>query len=118
MLFFNKLVRLGGLLLLLIAGIWLLSMASGPSPETLERQLAVQAFAPVDIGNRDGVGEVVEQSLSFPTVVNLADVPAGVYDPNNQYDRWQRGEIDLVEEFMRLPESQMSLLQAESLEAV
>jgi subtilisin-like proprotein convertase family protein len=116
MLFFNKLVRLGGLLLLLIAGIWLLSMASGPSPETLERQLAVQAFAPVDIGNRDGVGEVVEQSLSFPTVVNLADVPAGVYDPNNQYDRWQRGEIDLVEEFMRLPESQMSLLQAESLE--
>ncbi|MCA9954988.1 MAG: hypothetical protein KC434_09730, partial [Anaerolineales bacterium] len=114
--FFKKLVRLGGLLLLLVGGIWLLSLASGPSPETLERQLAIQAFAPVDVGNRDGVGEVVEQSVSFPTVVNLADVPAGVYDPNNQYDRWQRGEIDLVEEFTRLPESQMSLLEAQSLE--
>ncbi|MBK8902097.1 MAG: proprotein convertase P-domain-containing protein [Anaerolineaceae bacterium] len=114
MTFFNKLVRLGGLLLLLVGGIWLLSMASGPSPETLERQMAIQAFAPVDVGDRDAAGEIVEQNLSLPTVVNLADIPAGVYDPNNQYDRWQRGEIDLQEEFFRLPESQMALLQAQS----
>ncbi len=111
-----KLIRLGGLALLLFAGIWLLSRASGPTPESLERQQAIQSFAPVDIGNRDAVGEIVEQSASFPTTVNLADIPAGVYDPNNQYARWRRGEIDLQEEFSRLPESEMTLLQLEALE--
>ncbi|MCB8950256.1 MAG: hypothetical protein H6653_19795, partial [Ardenticatenaceae bacterium] len=102
---FNKIARIGGLFLLLFGGIWLLSLTSGPSPESLQRQQAIQAFAPVDIGNRDSIGEVVETSISFPTTVNLADIPAGVYDPNNQYDRWQRGEIDLEEEFFRVPES-------------
>ncbi|MCA9942806.1 MAG: hypothetical protein KC449_04965, partial [Anaerolineales bacterium] len=112
----KKSIRLGGLALLLFAGIWLLSQASGPTPESLERQQAIQSFAPVDIGNSDAIGEIVEQSISFPTTVNLADVPAGVYDPDNQYDRWQRGEIDLQEEFFRLPESEMALMQAEALE--
>ena len=113
---FNKIVRFGGLILLLFGGIWLLSLANGPSPETTERQQAIQAFAPVDVGDRDAVGEIVEQSISLPTTVNLADIPAGVYDPNNQYDRWQRGEIDLQEGFSRLPEAQLALLQAEALE--
>jgi hypothetical protein len=35
-------------------------------------------------------------SMVEPTTVDQ-DHPAGVYDPNNQYDRWQRGEIDLTE---------------------
>ncbi|MCB8939829.1 MAG: proprotein convertase P-domain-containing protein [Ardenticatenaceae bacterium] len=111
----KKWTRLVGLLLFLFCGIWLLSLASGPTPESAERQQAIQAFAPVDIGDRDAIGEIVETTISLPTTVNLADVPAGVYDPNNQYDRWQRGEIDLQEEFFRLPESQMALLQAEAL---
>jgi subtilisin-like proprotein convertase family protein len=112
----KKLIHLSGLSLLLLVGIWLLSQASGPAPESLTRQQAIQSFAPVDVGNRDAVGEIVEQSISLPTTVNLADVPAGVYDPDNQYDRWQRGEIDLQEEFFRVPESEMALLQAEALE--
>ena len=111
---FMKLIRLGGVMLLLFAGIWLLSGASGPAPESLERQQAIQAFAPVDVGDRDSFSEVVETTVSSPTVVNLADIPSGVYDPDNQYDRWQRGEIDLQEEFSRLPEPQMALLQAEA----
>ena len=113
---YKKLFRLGSILLLLLGGVWLLSLTSGPTPESLERQQAIQAFAPVDIGDRDAVGEIVEQSISFPTTVNLADIPAGVYDPNNQYDRWQRGEIDLQEGFMRLPEAELALLQAAALE--
>ena len=113
---FKKLIRLGALTLLLFAGIWLLSRTSGPSPESLERQQAIQSFAPVNIGATDGIGEIMEQSISFPTTVNLADIPAGVYDPDNQYDRWQRGEIDLAEEFTRLPEAELALLQAEALE--
>ena len=68
---FNKILRIGGLMLLLFGGIWLLSLTSGPSPETAERQQAIQAFAPADVGDRDAVGEIVEQSVSFPTTVNL-----------------------------------------------
>ena len=112
---FKKAARIGGLFLLLFGGIWLLSLASGPAPESLNRQQAIQAFAPVDIGNRDAIGEVVETSISFPTTVNLADIPAGVYDPDNQYDRWQRGEIDLQENFLRVPEAELASLQAQTL---
>lgn len=32
-----------------------------------------------------------------PVVVNLKDIPPGVYDPDNMYERWLRGEIDLRE---------------------
>ena len=47
-----------------------------------------------------------------PTTVDLRTIPAGVYDPNNQFDRWQRGEIDLTEN-----ELWVEVLSTETLDA-
>ena len=33
--------------------------------------------------------------ISYPVSVNLQDIAPNQYDPNNQYDRWQRGETQL-----------------------
>ncbi len=52
-----------------------------------------QVFAPAV---RDGaVDQAPREGPVRPVVVDLRDIPAGVYDPNNQYDRWRRGEIRL-----------------------
>ncbi len=52
-----------------------------------------QVFAPAV---RDGaVDQAPQEGPVRPVVVDLRDIPAGVYDPNNQYDRWRRGEIRL-----------------------
>ena len=83
--------------LLLLGGVWLLASSGGPAPETAQRQDALQAMAPGGSGS-GAIGETDRPTISRPTVVNLGDIPAGVYDPNNQYDRWRRGEIDLEEE--------------------
>jgi hypothetical protein len=83
-------------MLTLLAGVWLIFRAASPAPETVERQQAVQAFAPVSV-ERDFAAEVFSTGYASPTVVNLRDIPAGVYDPDNQLDRWRRGEIDLNE---------------------
>ena len=50
-----------------------------------------------------------------PVVVNLSDIPANVYDPNNLYDRWLRGEVDLREYDYRISEQEVLDKQVEAM---
>lgn len=104
----HKLLAVAWLCLLLLAGAWLLSRPAQLQPETVARQKAVQrAIVPLAPAGA-APGTAVALELDEPAVVTLeavepvsvamSDVPAGVYDPNNQYDRWLRGEIDLESE--------------------
>jgi hypothetical protein len=108
-----------GRLLIVVAfaaiGIWLfVTSPSGPTAESITRQRAVQSFAPVPTGRDEGA-EIGSQELSFPTVVNLAKIPAGVYDPNNQYDLWVKGEIDLDHQEGIVGTAELAAMQAASL---
>ena len=95
----KKFWRLGFIFTLVIVGGWALRGASSPGEETVARQNALQALAPA--GQHDlGIEEIIPDRpprAVKPVTVNLKDIPANVYDPDNQLDRWQRGEIDLVE---------------------
>jgi len=92
---------------LMAAGLWLVFSASGPR-EVAGRQPALQAFAPG--GSQSSNQEEAPAGPVTPVVVNLADIPPGVYDPNNQFDRWQRGEIELDNEGI-LSEADMQALR-------
>ena len=115
--FFRKLPRIVLPIAILAAGIWLVGLASNPAAETASRQSAIQAFAPAS-GDIVEAGDLVVASsqLSEPYAINLRDVPAGILDPNNQLDRWERGEIDLHEQDGILGEAQLAELRAESAE--
>lgn len=96
-------VRLFLLFVLIVGGVMVLMNGAGVSPESAVRQSALRAFGPAGLPAM-GEGELMEMGegptieAAGPTMVDLADVPAGVYDPNNQYDRWLNGEIDLDQE--------------------
>ncbi len=110
------LLRLGRIVViaaLLLAGIWLVARASGPAPEGLARVQAVQmAAAGARVGSAPE-GQLPEVTVAEPVTVDLSQVPSGVYDPNNQFDRWQRGEIDLLEnEDLRPPADMAALREA------
>lgn len=103
---YRKFVGIGLVVALLVVGVFLLVRTTGLSAEATARQEALSALGPVGVA-RDGdkdvslstsaVEEAPETQAVSPVAVNLSDIPVGVYDPNNQYDRWQRGEIDLEE---------------------
>jgi hypothetical protein len=100
---------------LIVAGIWLATRSARPAIESAARVQAIQMAAP---GGRIAAGAngqpVPELVVAQPAAVDLAAIPAGVYDPNNQYDRWQRGEIDLLENESILPPAEMAALRAAS----
>jgi hypothetical protein len=104
----RKLAAVASLGLLLVAGAWLLSLPAQLQPETVVRQQAMQrampSFAPAGAGLGAAVPLEANEATAIlmdtvePVNVDMSDVPAGVYDPNNQYDRWLRGEIDVESE--------------------
>ncbi len=98
----SRFARAGMMLALVLAGIWLLGRAEGPAPESLARQAAVSALAPAGAlapvaVDRERTAAPADPGAVSPVVVDLRQIPAGVYDPNNQLDRWRRGELDLAE---------------------
>ncbi|MCA9927417.1 MAG: hypothetical protein KC419_03025 [Anaerolineales bacterium] len=93
----RKMLRIVLPLFLFVAGALLIARSTGPSAESLARQEAMQALAPNGAAISERTLSVESSQSGSATVVNLADIPAGVYDPNNQLDRWRRGEIDLEE---------------------
>jgi hypothetical protein len=104
----RKLAAVGSLCLLIVAGAWLLSRPAQLQPETVARQQAMQqAIRPLaPAGSLPGTAIVDEMDEAAvlvldpvePVNVLMSDVPEGVYDPHNQYDRWLRGELDLESE--------------------
>jgi hypothetical protein len=101
----RKLTAVASFCLLLVAGAWLLSRPALLQPETVARQQAMQqAIRPqAPAGSLPGVAEMAEAAVLVldpvePVNVLMSEVPEGVYDPHNQYDRWLRGELDLESE--------------------
>ena len=112
----TKLARIGLVAVLLIAGAWLAGRRAGPAPESVSRQDVVLRAAPGGRAQVDpNAAPLPEMSVAEPVVVDLQTIPAGVYDPNNQYDRWQRGEIDLTENESIVSEAEAAALREESL---
>lgn len=114
----SKLLRWGLPLLVLAGGIYFLMLVAGPTAESVSRQQAIEAYGASN-GNRVNpervtAEQVVSTQTVRPTVVNLKDIPAGVYDPNNQLDRWKRGEIDLDEKESIVSEAEVMRLRAEA----
>jgi hypothetical protein len=109
-----KYFRVALVLVLVVAGVWAVSRAVSVQPETVGRQAAVQALAPAGV-DRPVSPNTSSEALVSPVTVNLADIPAGVYDPDNQYDRWLRGEIDLDEVEGMRSEAEMAALREAAL---
>lgn len=111
----SKIGRIMVIIGLIAAGVWLAVRSTGPAAESAARVAAIQQAAPGSrVGQSSNEGQVPELVVVQPTTVDLRDIPAGVYDPNNQYDRWQRGEIDLLEDESIVPAAEMARLRAES----
>jgi hypothetical protein len=106
--YLRRSLAVASLCLLLLAGVWLLSRPAQLQPETVARQQAMQralqSVAPAGVGPGAAVPLAPDETAVLvleavePVNVEMSDVPAGVLDPNNQYDRWLRGEIDLESE--------------------
>jgi hypothetical protein len=118
--FSSKLFRVIIVLIVLLAGLWLLIAApTGPGAETVGRQNALQGaiFAPAgtDRQSSNTLSTASDMDKVDPVIVDLAAVEPGIYDPNNQYDRWQSGEIDLDEQDGIISELERLALQEEAL---
>lgn len=111
--FIRKLFRLVLPISIIMLGFWFLLQSSGPAPESVARQQAIQSFAPNGAETVAGT-PLAPGQLSEPVVVDLSAIPAGVFDPNNQLSRWNRGEIDIFENDGIISEVQMSALRADS----
>jgi hypothetical protein len=115
--FSSRFARVALLAVVVAAGVWVLFRGTRIAPEGVARQEAVAGFAPVSGGRAasTSLDPAQVEGHSAPVVVNLRDVAPGIYDPNNQFDRWQRGEIDLEENEGIVSEEEMEALRAASL---
>jgi hypothetical protein len=102
--------------LLIAGGFWLLIRPAVLAQEAASRQQALQMLRPQAGNPAAGSPAAAPGIPAQPVQVNLADIPPNLYDPNNQYDRWQRGEIDLDERDSILAEEEIARLQAASLQ--
>ena len=109
-------LRVSLVVVLLIAGVWLVGRQVAPAAESAARQDAVLQAAPGGRAQVDpNAPPLPEMFMVEPTTVDLRTIPAGVYDPNNQFDRWQRGEIDLTENESIVSEARAAELREEAL---
>jgi len=108
--------RVGLILALIVASVWLLAAESQPAAEGLARQQALRMLSSVgNTGAALNAEPIPETEVVSATVIDLAGIPAGVYDPNNQRDRWLRGEIDLDEAEGLLPPAEIERLKQAAL---
>ena len=111
--FISKRWRLITAVLVLAGGFWLLTRSTFLGQDGTSRQQALQIFSP----NGSGIfnsNAPVNGVTADPISVNLLDIAPNVYDPSNQYDRWQRGEIDLDEQDGILTQEEVAALQEAS----
>lgn len=99
----NRMARFCALTAVLLAGVWLVTTATRPAPETLERQEAVLALGPggATAASLDpeaaelDVPEVIFETASPVGTVNLAAVEPVAELPPSELDRYLSGEITL-----------------------
>ena len=71
---------------LIVAGLWLAARSVRPAAESTARLSAVQQAAPaMRVGQSANAEQVPDAVLVEATSVDVSAIPAGVYDPNNQY---------------------------------
>ncbi|MCB0019683.1 MAG: hypothetical protein KDE09_17955, partial [Anaerolineales bacterium] len=109
----QKLFRLWPVLLIAGAGILLITQPGSLTPESVVRQEAVRLMAPAGIPVANANTTIATDPVS-PSAINVADIAPGQYDPDNQYDRWVRGEIDLDEEASFFTEAEWAAAMAEA----
>ena len=115
--FSSRFARMTLLGVVVLAGLWLLARGTQPAAEGVAHERAMMAYAPVTGVRLAGQSPGEPQAGAVqPVEVNLRDIPAGVFDPNNQLDRWRRGEIDLDESEGILTAAEMIELRAQSMD--
>lgn len=112
---FRRLLRVILPIIVLTIGFWLLLRPATISPENLTHHYAMQSVAPVQ-PNRPGNPWSGNQQTADPVSVHLGQISPGVYDPNNQLDRWLRGEIDLEENNGMAGEAVLAALRQNALQ--
>ena len=124
----NGIIRLGIVLLILAAGVWLLFQGSDLTPDSIARQEAVQgALAPARQGSsgRQGSGananfddstEItgITFEVAAPASVNILDVPDASEDGFNMQEAWDAGLIDIGRIDSPYSDAVIEALQAES----
>ncbi|MBX3059022.1 MAG: carboxypeptidase regulatory-like domain-containing protein [Anaerolineae bacterium] len=111
----RQILQYGVLSFLLALGVWLIARPAQVQPETQARFTAVRSMAPYGVSTAGAAAQADSLEPILPVVVNLGDIPANVYDPNNLYDRWLRGEADLDENEHRVSAQEVARLQQEAL---
>jgi hypothetical protein len=111
----RKSIGLITLLVLFLGGIWLLNQQITLTPEGVNRQQAIQMLNPNGSALSNNA-PAAYRTTAEPITVNLSEIPPNVYDPSNQFDRWQRGEIDLDEGDSIVTEAEIAKLQAAALQ--
>ena len=111
-----RLLRIAVIGVIVIAGLWLAARSVAPGRESAAREQALQLAAPgrPATGRANGA-PLPERVVASPAAVDLRAIPPGVYDPNNQLDRWKRGEIDIKENEGIVSEARMASLRADSM---
>lgn len=83
-------------LALLTLGVWLLGRPSAPAAESPQRTQALRLTLNGVTGSQEeSPARPISPGPVTPVLIDLADVPVGVYDDHNLYERWQRGAADL-----------------------
>jgi hypothetical protein len=114
---FAKALRFVLLITILFIGVWMLTtVPTGPGPEVASRQQAIRALAPVPPEkDRGDIPPSSGLELVSPIEVNIKDIPVGESDPNSQFERWMRGEIDLEMNEGFLSDAEVAALQEAAL---
>ncbi|GAB4155231.1 MAG: hypothetical protein Fur0021_22470 [Candidatus Promineifilaceae bacterium] len=117
----RKIVGVGLLLSLIVAGVWLLAKPTGITAESVFRQDAVlQTAGPAGYKRVTANTDLNLETIVYDPVpakeVNVSELPTREYFANNEYDRWVRGEIDLGEAHSLISEAEAAALQAAAME--
>lgn len=102
----------------LIGGLWLFTQGSTPRFDTAERARVARAiYVEDDAYDNERDEQLTGTETVVPTVRHFAEVAISSDNPNSQYARWLRGEIDFELNESPLTEAQFADQQRHSLRA-
>ncbi len=113
----RNVLRFGSAVVLVLLAVWVLGTSVNSGAELTGSSSGLSVLSPGGPkGPTDGApaqpgAEVITHQPAKPAVVHLRDVPAGQLDPNNQLERWRRGEIELDEDEGIISKAEKALRQ-------